>query len=169
MRQVTLMISAMALFLSSSCNMSDEDRCPKGFEYNPTDKYCFQVEDSSSENEGGSDTGGNGMTDGGDLDSPDAGTDVDTAGGSDNGQSGETGLGTPCETSDQCVGLAADYCVYSPTLGKGFCSFLDCSPGGCPNDFVCCDCTQVEVFGEVACLSPEFAGYAPMIGCTCEQ
>ena len=157
MRQVTLMISAMALFLSSSCNMSDEDRCPKGFEYNPTDKYCFRVEDSNSENENGADAGDHGMTDGGDLDT------------STNDLSGETGIGTPCETSDQCVELAADYCVYSPTLGKGFCSFLDCSPGGCPNDFVCCDCTQVEVFGEVVCLSPEFAGYAPMIGCTCEQ
>ena len=48
-------------------------------------------------------------------------------------------LGQACESHDECSSAAAPYCA--TTTGGGYCTLVDCEPGGndCPGDYACND------------------------------
>ena len=119
------------------CTMSDDDRCPKGFEYDSEKRVCILLEEETT------DTGDTG-------DNDDAG-DGD-AGGADN----LSGLGKTCTTDAECKDSDAHYCLEDPTKDLGmdmdaerYCTVPDCSAGGCSSGYKCCDCSSFKNSGQV--------------------
>jgi hypothetical protein len=77
-----------------------------------------------------------------------------------------SGLGMDCEAkSDACAGYEADYCLVNPTNpgGPGKCTITGCDDKGCPDDYLCCDCSAVGM--EIMCV-PDF--YEALIGTYCQ-
>ncbi len=141
---VFLFVCALA-----SCKVADEDRCPEGYEYVRKRMYCRlpkNIDDNQSKHaDAGAAEGGVG-------------------GGDDTSDSEMLNIGEACSSDDECSG-PADYCV---TTTSGYCTITGCSAGGCPDSYVCCDCSDVEDYGDSACLTTGDAALAPLIGCICE-
>jgi hypothetical protein len=84
-----------------------------------------------------------------------------------------SGLGTSCTSTASCAGLAADYCLVSPSgTFPSFCTFTRCTAGACGSDYACCDCSAspvslVNVFPPGICVLPMTAAALPSYGCTC--
>ncbi|MEM1141511.1 MAG: hypothetical protein AAGI88_02915 [Pseudomonadota bacterium] len=83
----------------------------------------------------------------------------------------EAGVGTPCFSDDDCVGVG--FCL-SGGAGPGFCSRM-CGAGECGEGFTCCsDCSEFAAaqlpFTGSACIVeaavPQLS--APPISCTCQ-
>ncbi len=60
------------------------------------------------------------------------------------------GLGTPCESSEDCAGFVANYCE---TVSAGACLVNDCAPDPdkCHGDWVCCD---IGLLSQSLCIPP---------------
>ncbi len=82
----------------------------------------------------------------------------------------ETGVGTICNSDDDCVGIG--FCLTDGT-GPGICSRM-CGTGECGGPYVCChSCSALAApqlpFSESACIPEESAGQlsAAPVSCTC--
>lgn len=105
---------------------------------------CFYDPDLSKISEEPTETPGTAMNDG--------------SGHGDAGDDEYSGLGTPCDAdSDDCDGFDADYCLADPTNPDtpGMCTVRDCDEKGCPDAYLCCDCSGVGM--EVMCVPDDFA------------
>lgn len=164
MRHWEVITCALALLMVSSCTMDDEDRCSSGYEYNSEYKYCFipdtgSAPDTESASDSDTEPLDAGLADGGGGESTDTGGDTGSA-------VVETGIGTHCESDEECAGLVANYCV---TSGGGYCSIKGCVGGDCPDGYTCCDCAGVGSYTSSACLNPESATLGSQYGCRCEE
>jgi hypothetical protein len=61
------------------------------------------------------------------------------------------GLGTSCDSADDCEGFVASYCE---TVSAGACLVNDCAPdpAKCHGDWVCCD---IGLLSQSLCIPPE--------------
>ncbi len=122
-----------------ACTIDDEDRCKKGFTWDPEVSGCRLDEE---------DTGGDTEQE------TDSNAEIDA--GVDSGQDaspgdGPTGYGLDCtEGGGECAGFDADYCLADPGTGEGVCTLTDCEPGECPSGSLCCDCKTLAM--PVLCL-----------------
>ncbi len=83
------------------------------------------------------------------------------AGSSDTGESGGSvsGIGTSCNgQGDACAGYDADYCLMDPTNpdAPGMCTVRGCDTKGCPDTYLCCDCSGLGM--EIMCVPEASAG-----------
>lgn len=119
-----------------SCTMTDEDRCPKNFKYDPDVSACRLLED---------------------LEDTDVDTDQDTDEDTDDGGIGDastddevTGMGEECfKNGHECDSYDANHCLYDiREPGKpGFCTIKNCTQGDCPDGYQCCN-----IIISVACM-----------------
>jgi hypothetical protein len=135
--------SGFTLFFVWGCALDDSDRCVQGFVYHTESRTCIPV-DTASEDSGMSQDG-----------------------------SIPNGFGQPCVDDDACAAYDEDYCVIDPLTQTGkYCSLTDCTPGGCPNGYSCCDCTltPLDIIAKiVVCLTTEDASIAGNVGqCNCD-
>jgi len=150
MRLRHLLIAIISAFLLS-CTIADEDRCVSGYSWDAELQSCRKDTPLDTETESATDT------------ALDSGSDTDADGGPGTDQdTGPEGFGASCtKDGTECAGYdIANYCLYNPmkpTEG-GICTIKDCSPGGCPGQYQCCDCSIA-----IACIPPEAVGQ----GCTC--
>ncbi|HEY6876477.1 MAG TPA: hypothetical protein VI299_00610 [Polyangiales bacterium] len=65
-----------------------------------------------------------------------------------------SGLGLPCETSDQCAGYDANYCEIFVAHA---CILQGCAVKAveCPNEWICCDLTSLFAQPISFCIPPE--------------
>ncbi len=152
-KTVVLVLGVLAL---PACKMSDEERCPKGYDYVKKFMICEKSDDTETTDQDGED----------DIDGGDSEPDPD-GGASDDSETVGSKVGDPCEVQDECL-APADYCVVRQGVDIGYCSVVGCDFGECPKNFYCCDCTEVEGYGSSACLTTGDAALAPIIGCICE-
>ena len=155
MRWLSSALCAVALAgLGAGCEMSDGDRCPNGYHYDPINTVCEVCAEDEVWNE------------------TTYACEADTDSGTDTGTGGEapTGLGEPCQSDADCAGYEADFCAVNPMSGDGYCTIEDCALGECPAPYLCCDCTESTMLPPgFACLTEDDASLASsMGGCTCE-
>jgi hypothetical protein len=86
----------------------------------------------------------------------------------------DEGVGTPCETDEDCPGGDVDFCL-SQLNADGYCTIEGCAAGGCEGPFVCChDCTGPAAgmlpFEGSVCVFDELTSTltATPVGCTCD-
>lgn len=80
------------------------------------------------------------------------------------------GLGYPCMSNDECGIAGADLCAINPISSVGYCTYSNCRPDSCPNQYQCCSCENLLVLPESACLTDEDAEMATTLGaCQCEE
>ena len=156
----------------AGCTIDDEDRCPEGMRWTAEyascecpvgDGYYLETdpddladvtclpcvaESTSPECDTDTDTGD---------------TETDTPDGGDG-----TGLGTPCADDGDCAEFEADLCALNPLdpEAPGYCTFEDCTPGGCPEGYQCCDLSGLGL--TIACLTDADAVQAEGFGATCD-
>jgi hypothetical protein len=152
--RTVLSITAIPLFavFVAACEMSDDDRCPGGMNYDPVNTVCKRCLADEVWDEATYD-----CVPAGDTDSAtDGGTPV--------------GMGESCDTDGDCDDYEADFCSVNPHSGVGYCTVRPCESGGCPTGYQCCDCTEsTQPDSGVLCLNNDEAPLAEsMGGCTCE-
>lgn len=109
------------------CAVSDDDRCPEGYKYNPETFNCSIIPlDSAVAKEAQA--------------SKEASATKAEA-----GAAAPTGLGTACNPSSggaECTGFEANFCAGSGTTGS--CTLKGCKgKNTCPTAYTCCDCSGV--------------------------
>jgi hypothetical protein len=135
----------LALAIAASCSISDDDRCPAGYTYDPTVKACHTLPDAATV---AKDTAVTPAT-------PDDGGAEDVEGAT---------FGSPCQGAAECMSATTDYCVALPGSAGGYCSKSQCT-AECPTDYRCCNCAA---FGLVVCLKAQDATQATAAyGCSC--
>jgi hypothetical protein len=81
------------------------------------------------------------------------------------------GFGTVCTEQDDCASFSqASVCQNeNPMNLEGYCTYRECSPGGCPSCFQCCDCSTESETKPTVCLSDQDAELAiNFAGCVCD-
>jgi len=136
-------LGLVALGFLMACSISDADRCPSGFTYDPALKACQTIPDAAT-------------------------VSVDTAllPSADSGAAEVEGVtfGSVCKAAGDCVSATTDYCVALPGAGSGYCSKAQCT-SECPTTYRCCNCAA---FSLVVCLKATDATQATAaFGCTC--
>ncbi len=120
-----LVIVILAGYIQS-CTLADSKRCSSGFEWDGDLKACLRPENDTDISsiplflDGGAD---------GDVERPVG--DI------------PTGYLEECEVSGDCSSYEATFCLINPQDGQGACMVENCTPGGCPADSTCCDCTTI--------------------------
>jgi hypothetical protein len=143
-------IACMAWATGTSCSMSDADRCPSGFTYQPTNETCKLIVDAATP--GVSDASLPATNDGAAA----LAEEAEAAGGPD--------FGSVCTIDSECTSSTTNYCVMLPGSSSGYCSKAQCSTE-CPSVFKCCNCPAI---GLVVCLTDADSTLAVAgFGCTC--
>jgi hypothetical protein len=140
-------VACLAGAMGASCSISDVDRCPSGFIYQPENMTCKVVPDASAA---------------GDQDAapPSISADAQALA----GEAGGPSFGSICATTSECASSATNYCVLLPGSASGYCSKANCS-NECPSDYKCCNCPAIAL---VVCLTSADSTLAiAAFGCTC--
>ncbi|MCP4600288.1 MAG: hypothetical protein GY847_07110 [Proteobacteria bacterium] len=150
--RVRLRLASMAILSILALCCEDQGGCPPGFMYMPEYQLCINLPSSNIQ---------------------DGGFGIDAAADAQGDTSG-SGLGVTCRTSADCEDYEADFCITDPMNpdDPGYCTFIDCAPGGCPSGWECCDCTQSgivpEEFRISACFGRDKVQLAESLGgCGC--
>lgn len=135
-----------------ACSLTDDERCPGGFEFHSPSETCLKSADTDKPPVTSSDGG-------------DGSTDTDTG--------LEPGIGLPCQNHGDCAEYQADFCVLNPVSKNNYCSMEPCTDTGCPEEYICCDCTDSpldQVQHASACLTTDDAYVARTFAyCRCGQ
>jgi hypothetical protein len=151
-----------AVFLATACTMSEDERCPKGYQYISEIKVCCLEEDDK----------GNEIIWDGKKCAPVVPEDTNPPE-TDSAELPE-GLGVSCTQSGdspECQGKEADFCALNPlSPADAYCTTVDCTPGNCPSGYQCCNCDQATLIPkEHACLKDaDAATTVEYKQCTCE-
>ena len=149
--------------LSSSCSISDEDRCADGYTWEEELLSCRKIS-MNNDTESSGDTDVDTDQDAGVDSGTDAGigsvTDTDV-------EMLPEGMDQPCTPSgSECEAYPeANHCLTDPRNpdAPGVCTIPDCEPGGCPAEYLCCNCFTIIV----NCMSETAAEAAITEGCSC--
>ncbi len=139
MRNYLLTTIGVALYWSS-CTVDVEDRCLKGYDWDPEVLTCRPAETHTDTDTGPAEV----VQDAGD----DSGATEDSTGDL------PSGYLEYCQTQGDCAAYDADYCLVNPLdPAQSACVTQNCTPGSCPAGSICCDCTSVTY--PIMCLPDE--------------
>lgn len=113
----------------------------------------------------GHDAGGDAGRGGTEGEAGRSGGDGDSGSGGDAGL--DSGVGAVCSSGEDCAEFDANYCAISPLspTEPGYCTFENCSPGGCLAPYRCCDLSGLGL--AIACLNEADAQMAQSFSATC--
>jgi len=137
-----LMLICLITGVSSSCSISDADRCPSGYVYISEAKVCALAVDAAPST---------------------LPTTTGDSGASSIGETVEVSFGATCAVSTDCSSTTADYCLVLSGKPTGYCTKSRCTTD-CPSGYSCCNCS---VFAAPTCLAEADTAGVVAMGCSC--
>jgi len=166
---ITLVAAALPL---AGC-VTSANRCLSGYRYAPQYDACLQDTDGGGE-DAAIDAAIDAATDAA-IDASDARVEAATTPSSD-ASDASAGLGRACQSSADCTGGRATYCLKDPTQSPtdpGICSIPQCTASECTSAYGCCDCSAALITGLKAwpdgvCVPAADVTTVEQFGCKCQ-